>query len=352
VTGVPQFRRRAIRTTPWLPWLVVALAAYPAVLHAQQPQPPPPVPAAPPPAAGALSPSANRLVVAPGSGRNLSANIILRARAYLIAAAAEMCPACQVIDAGALTQVAPIDSQTASSLAGQFSADLVLALDLDRAQYLTRLTLVAFRRASPQGRTAEPQVLSQVTNEGPEALWPLVRSLVAQLYQRVPASSPAAAALDRPRPAAPRRFFLAAGAGMVTQLNSAGRNDLFLPAFAVAVAHHADTSMIDVRLDLAMKDDLRRTGVGLSYAFRSGPNWSWGLTASWVWLNLGGRGANGPAVAPLVSYLIPIAGGPSFRFEAGYVVNLFREQEVDRLIPGSDAAHLSHGPQLFVGVVL
>jgi hypothetical protein len=33
-------------------------------------------------------------------------------------------------------------------------------------------------------------------------------------------------------------------------------------------------------------------------------------------------------------------------------LNLFREKEVDRLIPGSDAAHWSHGPQLLLGVVL
>lgn len=329
-----------------LPWVVVmALAAYPGASRAQQTQQPTAYPARSAPA-GWPAPSANRLVVAPGSGRNLSANIILRARSYLLTALVEMCRTCQVIDASAMAQATPIDGQTASSLAVQFGAQVVLALDLNHAQGLTHFTLFAFRHPAANGGAAAPQVLQQVTSAGPDALWPVVRALVGQLDQRGSAA---------PAPwssAAPRRFFLAAGAGMVAQLNSAGRDDRFLPALALAVAHHADTSLIDVRLDLATKDDDRRTALGLSYAVRTDPSWSFGLAASWVWMHLGGRGANGPALEPMVSYLIPITGGPSFRFEAGYVLNLFREQEVDRLIPGSDARHWSHGPQLLIGVVL
>jgi len=85
---------------------------------------------------------------------------------------------------------------------------------------------------------------------------------------------------------------------------------------------------------------------------RKGPRWYLGAAAAWAWLNLGGRGANGVAVEPLVGYLYDGSGGLYLHVELGYAVNLFQEQQMDRLIPGSDASHWSHGPLLLVGMAL
>jgi hypothetical protein len=316
--------------------LVVALTAVSAPVRAEPPRP------------------WGRVLVAPASGRNLSASIVLRARGFLFSALSMECPSCQLIDTGgAAAQASPIDGVVAAALARQWAADFVLALDLDHTQGLTHFTLAAYRRDPATGWPAKPELLTQTTTQGPDATWGIISGLAGRLYRPVaatmpPAPGPPITAFGLP----PRRVFVSGAVGVLTQLSTAGGDDRLLPGFQLSIAHHADGSLIDARLDFATQDRERRTAFGLSYSVRATEAWSFGLAASWVWMHLGGRGANGPAVAPMVGYLLLIPGGPSFRCELAYALNLFREQEMDRLIPGSDAAHWSHGPQLMLGVVL
>lgn len=287
-----------------------------------------------------------RVLVPTPSGRGLSASILDRARAFLISELGAQCR-CPFIDWHEQPQDQPLDQTAASALALRFDADVVVALDLDHAGAQTRFTLAVFRMAPGRATVGTPQVLAESTTLGPERIGPVLHTLVTRLYQTFPDPPPQTSIQ-----AIPRLYYVTGAIGVLGQLNTAGLTDRLMPAFALSLARYAETSIAEMRLDFAAQDIARRTALGLSYSFRLGPRWSVGMTASWVWQHLGGRGTNGAALQPMLGYLVPLGRDLSFRFEGGYVLNLFQEKQMDRLIPGSDARHWSHGPQLLVGVVL
>lgn len=305
--------------------------------------------------ARAESRSRGRVLVGPASGRNLSAAMVLRARAYLLSALSGQCPACLIVDGDAVALARPLDVPAAWSLALRFSAPFVLSLDVDHAPGLTRFTLRSFRTTEPDGQMGPPATFTEATADGPEAISAVVNALVFQflggaraapLPATSPSMTPAASTTDRPL------YFVGAALGVLAQLDTAGKDDRLLPAYALSILRRGTGTLMDARLEVGTSSGNHRTTLGLSYAARVSPNWSLGLAASWAWMNLGGRGASGPAATPIVSYMMTIPGGPAFRLEFGYALNLFKEQEMDRLIPGSDRSYWSHGPQLLFGVYL
>jgi hypothetical protein len=325
VTSVSQFRRpRSDRS-----WRATPAAVATALLLALS---------ASPPAA-----AAERMLVTPGSGRHLSAAIVTRARNALLAELAVQCPSCLIMPQHGQPQEAPLGPDTAAALSAELGGQVVVALDLDHRAGLTRFTLVAFypRRA---GTPIPPRVVVESTRAGPDVVGPVVRNLVARLFQIFPEPAPISA-----NPATSRQLFLGFGLGLRMQLDTAARNDQILGGVTLSGVRVGQSSLLDLRVDVAANSFGRRAAVGLSYSVRFGERWSLGLASTWVWMNLGGRGANGAAVEPIVGYRI---GGSPVRIEAGYSLNLFKEQVEDRLIPGSDARYWSHGPRLLVGALL
>lgn len=293
--------------------------------------------------------AAESLLVGPASGRGLSAAIVARAHAVLVVDLTAQCPSCLVVDRGGQPQSMPLDGARASASLAQSQANILLTLDVQHGGDSTRFTLAIFRRA-PDGSVGDPEALAETTRGGPEALDVVIHALVIRLFQRFGDWSPTFAASAR------RAVFFRGSVGGMGQFNIAGDRNGYryrmIPALSLAILHSGVTSLFDGRVEYGVADGAERTAAGFAYAVRLLRRWSLGAAATWVWMDMGGRGASGVAVEPMIGCLIGSADAPRLHIEAGYIFNLFKEQEMDRLIPGSDAKHWSHGPQFWLGVVL
>ena len=109
-------------------------------------------------------------------------------------------------------------------------------------------------------------------------------------------------------------------------------------------------TVFDAHVDTVTASTSSMTTLGLGAFHRQGERVLLGLNAKWAWQTLGGRGASGLVLQPTIGYLIAGSGSPIVRVDVGYAVNLFRERELDRLIPGSGQIHLTHGPIATFGV--
>ena len=118
----------------------------------------------------------------------------------------------------------------------------------------------------------------------------------------------------------------------------------------------ADAGTVLVTLDLehaSGSDDHRIWAVGLEIEMPLANAERLPYLGAGAWFvgqNLGGQGAAGLQVRPTLGILWGRHDIARLRTEVSYIVDLFEERELDRLIPGSDQSHLSHGFLASLGV--
>jgi hypothetical protein len=133
---------------------------------------------------------------------------------------------------------------------------------------------------------------------------------------------------------------------------SPARSVAALGGFGVLVEADGGPLQVEVSADYVDGSGQRMQGVGVAFhlPLADGNQVPYvGFGVAWVSQHLGGRGASGAQARPAVGLLWGHHRTVQARLEAAYFVDLFQEQDVDRLFPGSDAAHLCHGLSLSMG---
>ena len=143
-------------------------------------------------------------------------------------------------------------------------------------------------------------------------------------------------------------------AGLTVPVDSPARSAAPLGGLGALVA--VDTGSVLVSLGAerqSANDDRRSWGAGLELAMPLSEGERMPYLGIGAWLvdqHLGGQGASGLQLRPTLGILWGRHDVARLRIEAGYFVDLFEERELDRLLPDSGQAHVSHGLTLAMGV--
>jgi hypothetical protein len=296
------------------------------------------------------------VLVLPASGANVSASLIRAARALLVARLSEHR---KVIDMDRPPTPVPPPLGEALARAMALSAAEVLLLQVTRQGGWTTITgtLVAV----PSGQLVRNA--AEHTAAGPEIMPRMIDGVANQLFgiaPSAPASTPAETAAPSvacPDPDGPgeRRRTLSLGVrfGAAYARETPRGHAEGMPVASVFVVADAVRYMGDLSLQFASVDRDWATSFAAGFYLpfsESDHSVYYGLQAGWSSQHLGGQGASGFAVAPVVGLAAWRFSRFKARLEASYRYNLFEEKEEDRLIPDSGAGHTGHGPQITLGV--
>jgi hypothetical protein len=316
-------------------------------------------------AAAAGATPAEKLLVLPASGKNVSASIVVRARAHLV----ELLGApgrFQVVDQDGPPTTMPPDAAEAVAQAVAAGADIGVTFHVVHDGDETVLVLAGYP-VRGGGRMLDHR---EPVSGGPENLPAAIARMVGTLAPgggastaaaAAPAGPPAVVARSSPLPPQPsfqKTVFLGARLGPAVLLDTAGGDDArWLPWASFFLVRITASSLIELFLDYGTQKDASLKGVGggfyLPLSRGGGSGFYAGGAVRYLWIRLGGVGGDGVSVEPVLGYLFaPGRSSPSMRIEAGYVRNLFQEHSADRLIPGAGAGYTSHGPLLTLGMAL
>jgi len=332
--------------------------------------------------------SAQRLVVLPVTGQDVSAAVATRTRRMVLERLSGWCRACVVLDQDGAPTAIPIDASWAAEAARLANAHLAVALNVAHngrtSPPITTLTLSAYpfaetapasatnaptstSRSTSPNSTLRPFQVWKTTSAGAESLGAIVDELVGAFFARAQESTAGRGARSYPPnylagpgpafppppplpPRPPREIFVGATAGIFTAINTPVASAEALPVLGLFATWITADTVFDAHADTVTSSNRSMTTLGLGAFHRQGDRLLLGVKAKWAWQTLGGRGGSGAVLQPTVGYLIAASGSPIVRVDVGYAVNLYRERELDRLIPGSGKIHLTHGPIATFGV--
>lgn len=300
--------------------------------------------AAPRPAAAQQLPS---LLVLPASGRGVATPILQRARSLLVERLGRP-DRFRVVDVDRPPTPVPRPIEEGAGMAILLGADLVVAFDLSSqaGQAVFDISCWDVLTGAPACR------LREATLAGPDALPFFAERMALQLMNDLRGRGSSAGVrawrtMGPRREAGPRPLGMGVRAGFVVPVVSPANETFALSGFGLLFTATTRHVHVDFGADYLLGAEGRRLrGVGLGLLLPLGgaeqmPYFSAGIW--WMHQRLGGQGAQGLQLRPMVgmSWLRP--GGIRVRVEAGYFVSLFHELEEDRLIPGSGEPHRSRG---------
>lgn len=299
-------------------------------------------PAAPAHAQPQAAPS---LVLLPGSGRDVSAAIVVRGR-WLLGQSLGRPGRFAVLDHDGPPTVEPVSPAEAAAVARRLGAAMAVSFDISSAGNQTTLALRCIGAAD-----ARPLCeLRETTAAGPELLpefaeW-LTERLLRTLGRPAAAGAPGGAAETASR-TEPRTTTLGLRVGLFVPVASPADELSLLGTFGAVINVDSGGLLVDLTGEYGAGADGRLLGAGLGFfvpATDATPNSLYaGGAVFWVDQRLGGRGAQGVQLRPTVGMLWGRRATARTRLELSYFVDLFSEQQRDRLIPGSDRSHVAHG---------
>jgi hypothetical protein len=299
--------------------------------------------AVPPPAHAGPFPT---LLFLPASGRDVASAVLQRARSLLVERLGRP-DRFRVIDLDRPPTPLPRPPREAAGLAMQMGADLMVALDVSHVAGQTTFDLSCWVVT-----TGAPVChVREVTSAGPEVL-PHLAEWVALRLMRELGEDRTLGAVRAERAASGRRagsraFGAGVRAGVIVPMRSPADETTALSSLGLLFTANAGPVLVDFGADYAMGtggSHLGGLGLGMLVPLgRDGALPYLGTALWWVDQRLGGRGARGLQLRPTLGVSWMRSDGIRVRAEAGYFVDLFRELEEDRLIPGSGEPRVAHG---------
>jgi hypothetical protein len=290
------------------------------------------------------------VVVPSASGRGVSADVVARARALLVFYLGES-RRLRVVDLDRPPEPWPRTGPDRAELARHFRAATAIWIDLAHAGAGAPTEVVIgctdrdgnatceIRETVPHGPEMLPAVLAHMTERLLVALDPT--------WSFTPHASLTLATKRAAAPArAARLFSFGATTEVFVPLAAPVKQPRTLGGVGVFISLDGDAWLAEASLRYAAAgSDQHIYGAGLDLLLPfSGaehvPYVGAGLAA--ISQNLGGRGARGLQGRPSLGLLWG-RHGLRLRVEASYFVDVFTEQELDRLVPGSDRQHRAHG---------
>jgi hypothetical protein len=286
---------------------------------------------------------AEAVLLLPASGAGVSAAIIQSARAHFAARLAEREPALRVVLASGEPTATPVPSLVAVETAGQAHADLAVVFDLRRSEGTTVLAV----SGQPVHAVAALFAFTSTTTGGPDLLPAMVdRAVSVALAARAERGG-----VPRPRPA----LGVGVRAGLQAPFGTPGKVSALLPGAGLFVMKYFQYGFADLGFAYAGLEDAHAFSFGMGgYAALQPADDTVYLGAALRWQanRLGGQGASGFAVAPGAGLAWRRPLGLSFRVEADARVDLFQENEQDRLIPGTGRSHRAVAVEIWMGAWL
>jgi hypothetical protein len=301
------------------------------------------------------------VVITPATGRGISASYVGYARTLLLSAL-HRTGRFLIVDFDRPVEAFTHPPEEIAALARGYGAPVAISLDLSRDAPgdPVRLTITC---TTDQAMAACD--LREIVALGPSSLPALVKAQSSKLV---------ALLLDPPRDEPPSTrprlpFAFGAKSLLLVPLSSPLGRPSVLGGVGLFLSFDHSSMLIDFGVDFAGGHGRIQNASGLplfnknQYLHTVGvdlrrPWWSAGhspyvgLGIAGVVQRLGGRGARGLQARSSLGFLWGRHTWLSGRLEAGYFVDLFSEQQMDRLLPRSDRRHLAHGLLFSAGVSL
>jgi hypothetical protein len=290
---------------------------------------------------------AETVLVAPATGAGVSSEIVRSARALFINRLSRQETRLLIIDHDRPPTPEPLLPENALLMGMQARAEAVILVDLRRSDGATTLKVTGL--GIPRGeRLFEYR---QATAAGPEVIPALVdAAVVAALTRR---------GSDRPVTifSGPRMTFFGARAGVRVPRETAGDTDTALLGMGLFVVKNFSRLFVDIGFTINSADrgdnddrgNVTAFGLGAYLPFVAEANAPYlGASLRWQHSRFGGQGADGFVVTPSLGWSWRQKDSLGLRIEGGVFYNLYEERGLDRLIPGSTAAHRSYGLDLWL----
>jgi hypothetical protein len=284
------------------------------------------------------------LVLLPASGRGVSAPLVQHARWMLLQGLSARLGTL-IVDYDRPPIAERLEPWRLASIAGSVGGNLAVAIDVSRDAGVTTVDVACF-----DVRTAG--VVCRVrgsTAAGPETLAGVTDAVAARVSQTLGGPREAT-----PPPSArrPHGFRLGARALVAVPTVTTAGGALAMGGIGLLVTANLPGAFVDLDGDFVAGNGWNMISAGLGYFAllaegRRAPYL--GGSARWVDQDLGGRGASGAQLRPTLGFAWGRDELVQTRLELAYFVNLYQERTVDRLIVGSDASYLSHGPLVSFG---
>lgn len=290
------------------------------------------------------------VVIPAASGRGISADMVARARALLVFYLGES-RRLRVVDVDRPPESWPRSGRERAELARHFKAGTAIWIDLAHGG-LGAPTEVVIGCTDPEGHaTCE---IRETVPQGPEMLPAVVAHMTDRLLVALDptwsfTTTPGLILATKPTaPAAraPRLLSLGARTEVFVPLAGPVKQPRTLGGVGVFISLDGDAWLAEAGVSYAAAgSDQHIYGADVELLLPIGesehvPYVAAGVAA--ISQNLGGRGARGLQGRPALGLLWG-RHGLRLRVEASYFVDFFTEQELDRLVPGSDRQHRAHG---------
>jgi hypothetical protein len=298
------------------------------------------------------APSVSRaatLIVLPASGANLSATLIQSVRQMLVQRLGRP-DRYSVIDFDRPPTPWPPHPLHAAHFARAMGAKVAVVLHIVHTERNTQFQVTCY--AADGRRLCH---IDEVVTAGPEILEQVAERLATRTVEELSPHSSSGLRRLAPPPARrePRDWGLGLRLGTVVPVASAGGRTIVMPGGGGFVMIDRRSYVGELFFEAARQGEGSALGGGLGahVPLADGGTAPYlGGRVKWTRIRLGGRGASGISVEPILGMWWDRFSALRLRLEVGYFVDLFEERELDRLIVGSGEGHRSHGVQLSMGV--